>query len=315
MSNIKIWLVGAGAMAKDYALVLKSLNKPFEVIGRGEESALLFEQDTDCVVKRGGVKSNLQKYPSPHTAIVSVGVEHLLNVTRDLIESGTKRILLEKPGALNYKEICLLDLLAIENKAEVLVAYNRRFFHSVMHMKQLIVEDGGVLSINYEFTEWPHKVKPSKVNSQVKKYWLISNSSHVIDLAFHLCGRPKNWKCWHAGSLDWHPSSARFCGSGITDQGIMFSYLSDWKTPGRWGLELMTVKRRFILRPMEELQVIEAGNVLIKSVHLKNELDKDFKPGLYLQTKSFLNKEDVVLCSLSEQVKNVKIYSRMAGYL
>jgi predicted dehydrogenase len=314
MSDLKIWLVGAGIMAKDYAFVLKALNKPFEVIGRGESSASLFEQDTGHMVKRGGIESSLKNNSSPHTAIVSVGVEQLLNVTRSLIQSGTKCILLEKPGALNYREINSLNLLAKEKKANVLIGYNRRFFQSVKYMKQLILEDGGVLSINYEFTEWSDKIKYTKADTKVKKYWLIANSSHVIDLAFHLCGRPKDWKCWSADSLDWHPSSARFCGSGITDQGIMFSYFSNWKAPGRWSLELMTSKRRFILRPMEELQIIETGNVLIKTVHLENQFDKDFKPGLYLQTKSFLNKDYSLLCSLSEQVKNIKIYSKMAGY-
>jgi len=315
MNIPSLWLVGASNIAQEYASVLKALKKPFEVIGRGESSAFSFKKATGHTVRIGGLKKNLKQNTAPQIAIVAVGVDQLANVTEDLIRSGTKRILLEKPGALNLKEINLLNRLAIEKKTEIFIGYNRRFYDSVQQMKKYIDDDGGALSINFEFTEWAHTIKILQKNISVKKHWLIGNSSHVIDLAFHLCGKPKDWKCWHLGALDWHPASARFCGSGITDKGVMFSYLSDWKTPGRWGLELMTVKRRFILRPMEELQVIEAGNVLVKSVHLKNELDKDFKPGLYLQTKSFLNKEDVVLCSLSEQVKNVKIYSRMAGYL
>jgi hypothetical protein len=144
----------------------------------------------------------------------------------------------------------------------------------------------------------------------------MGNSSHVIDLAFHLCGKPKDWKCWHKGKgvIDWHPTSARFCGSGITDRGVMFSYLSDWQAPGRWGLELMTAKRRFILRPMEKLQVVKLGSVLIQFIEPENKIDYNFKPGLFNQTKKFLEGDNYLMCPLSEQVKDMKVYNMMAGY-
>ena len=311
-----LWLIGAGIMAQDYARVLIALDQPFEVIGRNESSALLFKKITGLSVKTGGLAYNLKKSTSaPQIAIVAVAVEELSNVTKELINAGTKYILLEKPGALNFQEIYSLNLLANEKKAQVFIAYNRRFYHSVEQLKQFIKEDGGILSVKFEFTEWTHSIKPLKKSHSVKEHWLIGNSSHVIDLVFHLCGKPKNWKYWNAGNLDWHPASARFCGSGITDQGIMFSYLSDWQAPGSWGLELMTIKRRFILRPMEQLKVIELGSIIIKDVEEKKKIDKDFKPGLFLQTKSFLDRDDSLFCTLSEQVENIRIYSKIAGYL
>ena len=95
----------------------------------------------------------------------------------------------------------------------------------------------------------------------------------------------------------------------------MFSYLSDWQAPGRWGLELMTPRRRLVLRPMEQLQVIQLGNVTMGPIDSLNTLDQDFKPGLFKQTQAFLERDNSLFCSLSEQVVNVEIYSRMAGYL
>lgn len=315
MSNSSVWLIGASAMAQDYARVLMALNQPFEVIGRGISSAAQFEKTISRTVRTGGVQANLEISAAPHSAIVAVGVEHLASVTDMLIRAGTKRILLEKPAGLNLEEVALLDRAAEANKATVLIAYNRRFYHSVQQARECIVEDGGLLSMSFEFTEWAHKIAPLEKGSGVKKHWLLGNSTHVIDLAFHLCGRPADWQCWHAGSLDWHPASARFCGAGITDQGIMFSYLSDWQAPGRWGLELMTPHRRLILRPMEQLQSIWLGSVMMGPIEPENSLDKDFKPGLFRQTQAFLERDSSLFCSLSEQVKNVEIYSRMAGYL
>ena len=314
MSTPSIWLIGASTIAQNYALVLTNLNHRFEVICRSESSALIFEKVTEKKVRTGGLKVNLKKDVAPEIAIVAVGIEQLANVTEDLIRAGTKRILLEKPGALNLEEIYSLNFLANEKNVEVLIAYNRRFYHSVQQLQKFIIEDGGVLSINFEFTEWAHKIKPLVKSFGVKERWLIGNSSHVIELVFHLCGKPMDWKCWHRGSLDWHPTSARFCGSGITDKGVMFSYLSDWQAPGRWGLELMTAKRRFILRPMEELQVIKLGSILVEKINPENQIDKDFKPGLFQQTKKFLEGKNHLFCTLSEQSENMKIYSKMAGY-
>ena len=77
----------------------------------------------------------------------------------------------------------------------------------------------------------------------------------------------------------------------------------------------MTKKHRFILRPMEKLQTIKLNNIEIKNIILKDKFDKKFKPGLYYQTISFLKKKNDLLCPLSEQVKNIKLYSKMAGYL
>jgi hypothetical protein len=65
---------------------------------------------------------------------------------------------------------------------------------------------------------------------------------------------------------------------------------------------------------MEELHVQNLGTVAIQPVILENELDKKFKPGLYMQVKSFLSGSWEDLCTISEQVKMVKLYEKMANY-
>lgn len=311
---MSLWLIGAGPMAQDYAKVLQGLQHPFAVIGRSESSALAFEEKTGHSVTCGGLESALQNSEAPQMAIVAVGVEQLASAAAALIKAGTKRILLEKPGGLNLAEIDSLGQCAVEYGAEVLIAYNRRFYESVEQTRRYIDEDGGVLSAQFEFTERSHVIAPLQKAAGVKEHWVLGNSSHVIDLAFHLIGMPADWHSWYAGSLDWHPASARFAGAGMTERGVMFSYISDWQAPGRWGIEVMTRKRRLILRPMEQLQVTNIGSVAVASVEATNTLDTDFKPGLYQQTKAFLAGDNVLFCTLSEQVRNVRIYSQMAGY-
>lgn len=311
---MRLWLIGAGKMAQDYAKVLQCLGKKFEVVGRSEVSAKKFESFTGHNVRQGGVRSALRASKSPNKAIVAVGVEQLADVASELIESGTSRILLEKPGGLDTSEIMKLQQKAKKHRVVVMVAYNRRFYASTAMARELINEDGGAVSCNFEFTEWQTKIKSLLHRACVKKAWFFANSTHVVDHAFHLCGFPKDWKGWHGGSIKWHPAAARFCGSGITDQGVFFSYYADWEAPGRWGVEILTRKRRLIFRPMEQLQVVKLGSAKAEDIKINDEADKAFKPGLYAQTAAFLNKDDRFLCTIDEQFRHCAIYDEMAGY-
>ena len=286
-SNSKIWLIGSGRMAMDYVQVLKKLKKSFKVIGRSKKSSKLFTKMTTCKVEIGGINKSLSKNPAPKIAIVAVGVEQLFNVAKTLINSDTKIILLEKPGALNFKQIQELNLIANKKKTKVYIAYNRRFFQSVIQIKKIIKKDGGLLNINFEFTEMSNLIKNLNTGKDVKKHWLIANSSHVIDLAFYLSGKPKNWKYWSKGGLDWHPSSSCFAGSGITEKGVIFNYFANWQAPGRWGLELMTKKNRLILRPIEKLQIVNYKTGNLKYVELNYNLDKNLNQVFFYKPKIF----------------------------
>lgn len=301
-------------MAQDYARVLQSLGLEFNVIGRSLNSAKEFERITGLKVYIGGLSSMLSHSDAPYQAIVAVGIEKLAEVASELIRAGSKHVLIEKPGGLNSFHLRILHQLAVSHGCNVLIAYNRRFYASTAMARKLIAEDGGATSCTFEFTEWSHVIAPLKKGSGVKRAWFLANSTHVVDLAFHLCGFPVEWKGWHGGSLKWHPSAARFCGSGITEHGVFFSYQADWESPGRWGLEVLTRKSRFILRPMEQLQVVKLGSVKTDMVELNDIFDKEFKPGLYKQTKAFLEEDARLFCSLEEQLRHCDIYDEMAGY-
>lgn len=311
---MSLWLVGAGTMAQEYAKVLNGLGQDFEVIGRSATSAAKFEMATGHAVRQGGLSAALATLPAPDEAIVAVGVEHLAGVAAELIEAGTRRVLIEKPGGLSTEEIRSLKEAAFEKKAEVLVAYNRRFYASTAKARELIADDGGATSCIFEFTEWSHVIAPLEKGQGVKNAWFLANSTHVVDMVFHLCGFPKDWRAWQSGSLDWHAASARFCGSGVTEYGALFSYHADWEAPGRWGVEVLTRKRRFIFRPMEQLQVTKLGSVNVEKVEINDSLDKVYKPGLFEQTKAFLARDNDLFCMIDEQLKHCAIYNEMAGY-
>ncbi|MGJ0290676.1 Gfo/Idh/MocA family oxidoreductase [Aliarcobacter cryaerophilus] len=314
--NNKIWLIGAGIMAQDYIKVLQGLNKDFVVIGRSENSAKKCEETTGCKVQIGGLEEYLLKKPEICShAIIAVGVERLYETTKQLLEYGVKNILVEKPGALYDWQFEELNNLANEKASNVIIAYNRRFYASVLKAQEIIENDGGVSSFNFEFTEWAHVIEPLVKAEGVKEKWFLGNSTHVVDLAFYLGGKPKEISSFTSGSLSWHPSASNFSGAGISDKNALFNYQANWESAGRWSVEILTKEHRLILRPMEKLQIQKRGSIAqIFDETIDYRTDEQYKPGLYLQTQNFLNNNFDGMCLLSEQYQMKSIYNKIANY-
>lgn len=309
-------LIGAGPMAVEYAKVLRALGETPVVVGRGEDSAARFTSGTGLAVHRGGVDEWLASRQGdlPSAAIVACGEKWIGSATRALVEAGVSRVLVEKPGGFDAADIVETARTARRRGAEVRVGYNRRFYASVSEARRMIDEDGGVRSFVFEFTEWAHVIAGLEKEEGVKAEWLLSNSTHVIDLAFHLGGTPERWDAFTAGALPWHPAAAVFAGAGLTRSGALFSYHANWQAPGRWGLEVLTPRRRLIFRPLETLQVQELGQIAATTVDIDAALDQQFKPGLYRQCAAFLNGDtSLVLPAIDEQVGMLRIYRRMRG--
>lgn len=310
-----IWLIGAGTMAANYAKVLESLKYDFITIGRGESSAKKFQELTGRKVVSGGMEQYLEMKPQiPTHAIVCVNVESLFSIATELLEYGIKSILLEKPGGVDTKQIKELATISERQDARIEIAYNRRCYASVIKARELIEQDGGVQSFNFEFTEWGHVIEKLDKPSQVFQNWFLANSTHVVDLAFYLGGRPEQLSAYSTGSLPWHTSGAIFAGSGVSESGALFNYHANWRSAGRWSLEVLTDKGKYIMCPLEKLFFQKKGDIVAVEICFDASLDKEFKPGFYLQIKAFLDGELGILPALKEQSELLDWYSRIAGY-
>lgn len=309
----RIWIVGAGGIAIEYTKVLKALGKDFIVIGRGKESAKRFEEATGISPILGGLDMFLETSPEvPVNAINCVRAFELGRTNICLAKYGVKRILSEKPCFLPNESEDVAKV-AEETGVSIYVAYNRRFFSSVLAAEQVISADGGLLSFNFEFTEWAHVIDATASIPEIEKNNLfITNSSHVVDLAFFLGGEPEEMTCYQNGTVGWHTPS-NFSGAGKTKEGVLFSYNANWNAPGRWAVELLTTKHRIYLKPMEQLQLQDKGSVKVYPVDIDDHLDKEFKPGFYLETKAFLEGNITRLCTLEEQSLHLKIYKKILG--
>ncbi len=302
-------------MAYEYAKVLKYKKLNFTVVGNRKSSCKAFNKKTGLEVVNGGVENFLLDNPTlPKYAIVCVNIDKLCEVTTKLIEFGVKKILCEKPGSLLLGELIKMNALSRLKKVNLYIAYNRRFYGSVIELKRKINKDNGLKSLHFDFTEKSIKIKNLKHSAFVKSRWLIANSLHIIDTAFYLAGMPKTINLSKIGKkLNWHPNSSIFVGSGITKRNILFSYNANWNVPGNWKMEFMTNNKRYILEPIEELYEKKAG-LEKKIIKNKKNFDIMFKPGLYEMISSFNKGNYLNFCSIKDQIKLIKLCNRIAGY-
>lgn len=313
--NLRVLLVGPGNMGKEYCKVLLAQGRQPIVIGRGPGKAKIFEEATGIPVMTGGVETAIKALAEvPDYAIVASTVADLPKSTISVIEAGVKNVLVEKPAGINSLEIKAITEVAHQYGAKVYVAYNRRFYASVEKLLQIVQDDGGVSSFNFEFTEWSDRCRTAVANydDEHREAWFMANSTHVVDLAFFIGGNPVDFISYVQGGLDWHKSGCVYAGAGRTDKGALFSYQANWAAPGRWGVEILTPKHRLYLRPMEKLSIQNINSIAVDSVDINDEIDLKFKPGLYNQVKAFLEDQtDARLCSIEDHLKHMQTYAKM----
>ena len=310
LSSKNVVLLGAGPMAIDYTKVLRNLGTNFTVAGRSREGTEKFQEQTGIVAIPHGVAGWQEKGDiRAEYGIIAVNCEALATTAIELMDAGVRKILLEKPAGLTTQQIHTVCEHAKKSRAQIFVAYNRRFYASVTEARKLIEDDGGVQSFNFEFTEWCDAIADKLKHSDTGENWFLANSSHVVDMAFYLGGEPKELHSYTAGGNDWHPTATVFAGAGVTRSGALFSYQANWDAPGRWGVEISTRQHRYIFRPLEKLQILKHNTVSVEPVEIDDQLDLKFKPGLYRQTESFLNED-----ALAPLLNIHKHYERATTY-
>ena len=310
-----IWIIGSGNMALEYAKILKHKKKTFKVVGRGLLSSSNFTKKTGIPVVSGGIENFLSfNKLIPTYAIVCVNINNLFDVTSKLIDHGVNKILCEKPGALKISQLKILDEKSKIKKIKLYIAYNRRFYTSVVKLKKIINKENGLKSLHFDFTEKSKKIEKLNHPSNVKSKWIIANSAHVIDTAFFLAGMPKEIITMKKGSLNWPKKSSIFSGSGNTKNSVYFSYNANWNVPGNWKIELMTNKSRLLLQPMEELKIINNDLSISKISEKKIDYDTIFKPGLFRMICLFEKNELTDFCTIEHQIKLLKLCNKIAGY-
>ena len=261
-SNQRVLVVGAGWMGGEFLKTLRALGvSKTAAITTIEETASLRRAEFGIEVRLGPVETTLKPNEAFDLVVIATPIDSLVSVCRHALALGYRNILLEKPGSLWSSELKLFADDAEHYGARIRLAYNRNVFPNLILLEQLAAAEGGITTCRYTFTEWVHKIDFTKAPIDVYRRWGISNSLHPIGMAHRLIGMPVELSTQRGGTLDWHPSGARFSGSGLTDRDVVFAYDADWESAGRWSVEVRTTENAYRMVPLERLEVCHRGSV------------------------------------------------------
>lgn len=311
-----IALYGAGQMAQAYLDALAHLKWPSDriyVVSRRPDAAA-------NLAERYGVKTEtLGAVVKATSAIISVTPDATPAVTDQACTAGARRLLVEKPGALSAGDLESLAERTGARGAIAHLAYNRRYYPSVLRCAELIAEDGGALACYFEMTEIESRVLSTRDEmgwtAENLSRWGLVNPVHVLDLVGCLVGRPASLDSRVAGRLDWHGAGATFSGSGVSERGAALVYLGTWSSAGRWRIEITTPRRRLILCPLESLQQQLAGSFAVEPVAIAED-PAGTKPGVAAMVSDFLGSTGTTrLPSLREGTEILRGAERIFGYL
>lgn len=299
---MKILIVGAGNIAREYVKICQAMKLTPVVVGNGNKKIEEINETYKIETYSGGIENFTKDTSSFNYSVVATGTDKLSFVCRELVTRGIRNILLEKPGAMDLKDLIQLESWSAGKKTNILVAFNRRYFSSVLALKKILDIDPA-LSCHFDFTEWPDSLLKYRYPQYLYENLLFGNSSHVIDTVFYLIGKPKELNCLVDKKTHWSENPGVYVGHGKTDREVLFSYHANWLSAGRWSIEIMNSKGKYILRPLEKLQFCPRNSVQIEELSIDDKADKEFKPGFYSQFESFI-KGDSFLPGLSDCASN-----------
>ncbi|RZD40844.1 MAG: myo-inositol 2-dehydrogenase [Thaumarchaeota archaeon] len=308
-------LIGTGLMAKEYAIALTQMNiSDVTVISKNDKETTDFSNSFDFSVLHGGYQQYLPNLKKADLVIIVTPIPQLLDAAKLAIDSGQKKILIEKPGSLYPDKLTSLSKQLTDQI--VRIGYNRLLYPSFHKLKFLAEQEGGITSCTFNFTEWVHTINFEKYPSDVYSRWGISNSLHVISMAMELIGMPKNISTYSSGKLDWHPSGSIFVGSGLSENNIPFSFHADWGSAGRWGVEIMTKDNVYRLIPLEGLFVCKKGSVNWEPISLSPMYPKA-KTGIAEEIAVMFNDEkekEIGLITLEAASEYNKLAEKIFAY-
>jgi predicted dehydrogenase len=309
----KVLIIGGGEIAKQYALAfLKFHISDITIIVKTGDSISNFCIEKNLKLLKGGFEIHLSNLKKMDLVIIATPIPILINATQLCIDNGQDNILIEKPGSLYSNELLSLSKTCKDKK--IRVGYNRLVYPNLHKLKKLINSEGGVTSCRFTFTEWLDRIEFEKDELIVHQRWGISNSLHLISMAFDIIGLPKEITTIQSGKIDWHDSGSQFIGCGISENNIPFTYHADWGSGGRWGIEIFTKENSYLLIPLEELYICKKFTGTIVPVEFDVAFP-DVKLGIPEEIAIMLdNTSGLDLVTLEYAAKLNQITEKIMGY-
>jgi len=206
---------------------------------------------------------------------IIVDPKNLINIYKKF-ESKKIAILVEKPVAIESGKLNLVDL----HRSSTMVAFNRRFYSSVISFKE------SISLLNYfqghvNFSELSWKTRST---TKEKNEMIITNGIHIFDLLLHLFGEPN---IIHSSSIK---DSKNLYGASFVIEFSSKKIITmniNFGVPRNHSLELYSGSEVFELKPIE---------IFTKTIGMKHSIlpGKSFKSYFPVNSKAWkINRNDI----------------------
>jgi predicted dehydrogenase len=309
--NIRVSVIGAGAMAEEHIKAFRSL-AGVQIAGIYSRTPVKAQQLAD-------------KYQIP---IVCSSIEMLYDRTRAQLvviavsELSAKEVcicafrydwlcLAEKPAGYNLAEAIEIASEAANKKRQVFVALNRRLYGSTQTVLQDITALSKPRLIHVYDQQDIISAKKAGRTQQILDNWMFANSIHLIDY-FTVLGRGEIAAVEHV--TRWDASAPGFVIAKILfSSGDIGIYEAVWNGPGPWAVTVTTQEKRWELRPLEKATVQIYPSRQQESAP-PNEWDLQLKPGFRQQAEEAIKAvkgEQCKLATIEEALESMKLVARI----
>jgi len=125
---------------------------------------------------------------NPDLVVIATNTNSHYLITEYALKKNVKKIILEKPVAMNKKEAENILKLATIKKAKIWINYERRYHPKYLKLKKIIIESepwGRALYYNGTFCSNSKSMLSQKENEGI----LLHDTTHLLDLVYFLFGR------------------------------------------------------------------------------------------------------------------------------
>jgi predicted dehydrogenase len=310
-----IYLFGAGRMGKEYAKVLRYLDHKFTLVTSRTPRDILIDW-VDLKLNNVRIITLEEYFRSDQIAesvIVAVKSTATYKLCVDLLNQGVKEILAEKPLAYNSTELFFLKNLVEANKANLLIAYNRRFYQTINKVKDIALEDGGIDFISLDISErlWTWEPEWKSKTEILSEYPLISQTSHMFDLVQYFLGEIKLLNVLTTGKFNYF-DKPKFIINCQSNDGILVNFYGNWAAPGNWQVKLSSKRTTFQFSNLENVSISkrEVDSDVI-SFSKSEENSGNFKAGVLEEVQAFINRDWTKFCKIEDQQRNLLLMEKI----
>jgi predicted dehydrogenase len=275
-------LVGAGFTAREHLRALRDI--------AGVNVAALHSRSrsrTEALAAEFGIKAVCDSVPELYersrAALVLLAVPELsLNAVAKSSFEFPWTVMMEKPPGYNLADALDIQSASKAKRSHVLVGLNRRFLAATLRAKAELAETAAPRFIKVEDQQNQAAAFSAGQPIDVVQNYMYANSIHTIDY-LRVLGRGQVASVDHV--VRWSPEHPGPVVCSLTyDSGDVGLYEGMWHAPGPWAVTVTVPRKRWEMRPLEQLTTQELG-------HPPYTIDPDpwdinFKPGFRRQAEA-----------------------------